>query len=89
MGCQFFRYGPSTFAQVLQLINLFGIFWGVFFMEAFGQLVLAGAFAGWYWTFKKPDNLPANGLSASFYRSIRYHLGWRFDRNILQSKPSG
>ena len=89
VGCQFFRYGPSTFAQVLQLINLFGIFWGVFFMEAFGQLVLAGAFAGWYWTFKKPDNLPANGLSASFYRSIRYHLGWRFDRNILQSKPSG
>ena len=38
MGCQFFRYGPSTFAQVLQLINLFGIFWGVFFMEALGQV---------------------------------------------------
>ena len=88
MGCQFFRYGPSTFAQVLQLINLFGIFWGVFFMEAFGQLVLAGAFAGWYWTFKKPENLPTNGLSASFYRSIRYHLGWRFEWNISQSKPS-
>lgn len=44
-------------------------------MEAFGQLVLAGAFAGWYWTFKKPDNLPANGLSSSFYRAVRYHLG--------------
>ena len=44
-------------------------------MEAFGQLVLAGAFAGWYWTFKKPDNLPTNGLSSSFYRAIRYHLG--------------
>ena len=44
-------------------------------MEAFGQLVLAGAFAGWYWTFKKPDNLPANGLLASFYRTVRYHLG--------------
>ena len=38
MGCQFFRYGPSTFAQALQLINLFGIFWGVFFMEALGQV---------------------------------------------------
>ena len=75
VGCQFFRYGPSTFAQVLQLINLFGIFWGIFFMEALGQLVLAGAFAGWYWTYKKPDNLPANGLSASLYRSVRYHLG--------------
>ena len=75
VGCQFFRYGPSTFAQILQLINLFGIFWGIFFMEAFGQLVLAGAFAGWYWTFKKPDNLPSNGLSSSLYRSVRYHLG--------------
>ena len=40
-----------------------------------GQLVLAGAFAGWYWTFKKPDNLPSNGLSCSFYRAVRYHLG--------------
>ena len=75
VGCHFFRYGPSTLAQSLQLINLFGIFWGIFFMEAFGQLVLAGAFAGWYWTFKKPENLPTNGLSASFHRSVRYHLG--------------
>ena len=46
-------------------------------MEAFGQLVLAGAFAGWYWTFKKPENLPTNGLSSSFYRAVRYHLGLR------------
>ena len=30
-------------------------------MEALGQLVLAGAFAGWYWTFNKQKNLPANG----------------------------
>ena len=48
-------------------------------MEALGQLVLAGAFAGWYWTFKKPDNLPPNALSSSFYRAIRYHLGKLID----------
>ena len=30
-------------------------------MEALGQLVLAGAFAGWYWTFNKQKNLPTNG----------------------------
>ena len=38
VGCHFFRYGPSTLAELLQLVNLFGIFWGVFFMEALGQV---------------------------------------------------
>ena len=86
------RYGPTTMASAFQLLNLFGIFWGIFFVEAFGQvehivlpksqvlvnlddlvsgcwtniiitmqLVLAGAFAGWYWTFDKKKRLPSNG----------------------------
>ena len=38
VGCHFFRYGPSTLTELLQLVNLFGIFWGVFFMEALGQV---------------------------------------------------
>jgi len=75
VGCHFFRYGPTTMASAFQLLNLFGIFWGIFFVEAFGQLVLAGAFAGWYWTFDKKKRLPSNGLASSLHRSLRFHLG--------------
>ena len=47
VNCLFYKYGPSAVANYFQLINLFGLFWGIFFMEALGQLILAGAFAGW------------------------------------------
>ena len=50
--------------------------------------MLAGAFAGWYWTFKKPDNLPSNGLSSSLYRAVRYHLGQFKHKQISKSKIS-
>lgn len=49
-------------ASYFQLVNLFGLFWGVFFMEALGQMVLAGAFAGWYWTYKVDENYICNLL---------------------------
>ena len=32
------RYGPTNMATAFQLLNLFGIFWGIFFVEAFGQV---------------------------------------------------
>ena len=84
-------------ASAFQLLNLFGIFWGIFFVEAFGQvehivlpesqvlgilddlvsgcwtnivittqLVLAGACAGWDWTFDKKKRLPSNGDFLSY-----------------------
>lgn len=52
-------------------INIVGGFWGVFFASAFGEMVLAGTFATWYWTFKK-TNVPFFTLTESFYRAIRY-----------------
>ena len=39
------RYGPTNMASAFQLLNLFGIFWGIFFVEAFGQVSVV--------TFKK------------------------------------
>jgi choline transporter-like protein 2/4/5 len=58
----------------VQVYNLFGFFWGVFFLSALDQIVLAGAFASWYWTLNKKDT-PKLPLTRSFYRAIRYHLG--------------
>ena len=29
----------------LQLVNVFGLYWGLFFFSAYGELVLAGVFS--------------------------------------------
>ena len=49
--CIFYKYGPTTEATYFQVYNLFGFFWGLFFLEALDQMVLAGAFASWYEVF--------------------------------------
>ena len=58
-----------------QLFNLFMLLWGLFFLSALEELVMAGAFSAWYWTFNKKDDLPAAPLSLSAWRAFRYHLG--------------
>jgi len=73
--CQFFEYGGNPHIFRLQIYNIFGLFWGLFFVSAMAEMVLAGAFASWYWAFKKPHDVPAFALSNSFYRTVRYHLG--------------
>ena len=40
--CDFYKFGPTTEATYLGIYNLFGFFWGLFFLEAFDQMVLAG-----------------------------------------------
>ena len=72
--CEFYKFGPKTEATYMAVYNLFGFFWGLFFLEALDQMVLAGAFASWYWTLDKRD-VPKLPLMSSFYRTLRYHLG--------------
>ena len=45
--CQFVRYIKSKDYSWMQLVNVFGLYWGLFFFSAFGELVLAGVFAEW------------------------------------------
>nr|XP_034956982.1 choline transporter-like protein 2 [Zootoca vivipara] len=47
-------------------------FWLANFVIALGQVTLAGAFASYYWAFKKPDDMPAFPLFSSFGRALRY-----------------
>ena len=47
------------------------LLWGLFFLSALEELVMAGAFASWYWTFNKKD-IPAAPLSMSAWRAFRY-----------------
>jgi choline transporter-like protein 2/4/5 len=69
--CQLFENGGNPYMIYLQLYNLFGLFWGLFFVSALAEMVLAGAFAAWYWAFRKPQDVPAYSLTASFFRTIR------------------
>lgn len=53
---------------------MFGTYWGLFFVYAFVEMVLAGAFATWYWTMPK-SNLESFPVTTSLSRTVRYHLG--------------
>ncbi|NWI88755.1 CTL2 protein, partial [Pitta sordida] len=77
--CLFAFYGGETnyhkYLIVLQFFNVFMFFWLANFVLALGQVTLAGAFASYYWAFKKPDDMPAFPLFSAFGRALRYHTG--------------
>jgi len=74
-ACVFNKYGPQTLHLVLQWYNIFALLWSIAFVSAFGDMTIAGAVAQWYWTFKKPSDLPSNILGKSLQRTTKYHLG--------------
>ena len=59
----------------MQFTNLFGLYWGVFFFSAFGEMVLAGVFSQWYWTLDKKNDLPGCALGTAMYNATVFHLG--------------
>uniref|UniRef100_A0A8B9RH32 Choline transporter-like protein n=1 Tax=Astyanax mexicanus TaxID=7994 RepID=A0A8B9RH32_ASTMX len=77
--CTFAFYGGESvyhrYIFILQMGNLLVFLWLVNFVIALGQCTLAGAFASYYWALKKPADIPAFPLAASFGRAIRYHTG--------------
>ncbi|XP_078285763.1 choline transporter-like protein 2 isoform X3 [Rhinoraja longicauda] len=77
--CSFAFYGGETYYHryliVFQFYNLFLFFWLVNFIIALGEITLAGAFASYYWAFKKPADMPRCPVTASIGRALRYHVG--------------
>ncbi|EMP33209.1 Choline transporter-like protein 5 [Chelonia mydas] len=77
--CTFAFYGGESFYHkyifIFQLSNAFVFLWLVNFAIALGQCTLAGAFASYYWAFRKPADIPPCPLFSSFGRAIRYHTG--------------
>ncbi|KAM9340246.1 choline transporter-like protein 4 [Symphorus nematophorus] len=78
-SCIFIKYNEEGLFQRnlfnLQIYNVVAFLWCANFVLALGQCTLAGAFASYYWAFHKPDDIPMFPLSASFIRSLRYHVG--------------
>ena len=78
LSCQFSEYvgdyGWTNNTIVVQFVNLFGFYWAINFVTAFGQFTLAGAFASWYFAFKKPEDVPTLPLFSAFLRTF-WHVG--------------
>uniref|UniRef100_H3BZU4 Choline transporter-like protein n=1 Tax=Tetraodon nigroviridis TaxID=99883 RepID=H3BZU4_TETNG len=77
--CLFAFYGGETlyhkYLILFQFYNVFLFFWCANFVTALGQVTLAGAFASYYWAFKKPEDIPSSPIFASLGRALRYHTG--------------
>lgn len=56
-------------------INLFATLWLLHFISGISQTTLAGAFASYYWAYRKPRDVPFFAVTLSLCRVIRYHLG--------------
>ena len=73
--CLFAFYGGETlyhnYLILFQFYNVFLFFWCANFVTALGQVTLSGAFASYYWAFKKPDDIPAFPIFASLGRALR------------------
>jgi len=74
VSCQFVSYSQWGPAQWMQWFNLFGFFWAMAFVSALSEMILAGVFAAWYWTFKKED-VPFWTLATSIKNASIFHLG--------------
>ncbi|XP_071373744.1 choline transporter-like protein 4, partial [Centroberyx affinis] len=78
-SCIFIKYNDEGLLQRnlfnLQIYNVVAFLWCVNFVIALGQCTLAGAFASYYWAFTKPADIPTFPLTASFIRSLRFHVG--------------
>ncbi|XP_056135602.1 choline transporter-like protein 2 isoform X2 [Lampris incognitus] len=77
--CLFAFYGGETlyhkYLILFQFYNVFLFFWCANFVTALGQVTLSGAFASYYWAFKKPNDIPAYPIFSSLGRALRYHTG--------------
>jgi len=93
--CQFVKYTKNSDFSWLQLVNVFGLYWGLFFFSAYAELVLAAVFSRWYWTdTEKGEKIPGCLLVRSMGLAF-YHVGTiafgslilaiiRFIRTILE-----
>ncbi|XP_044728257.1 choline transporter-like 2 [Chrysoperla carnea] len=72
--CHYIGVLNPEYMKYLHITNIVVFIWAMFFVSALGEMILAGTFASWFWTFNK-HNVPSCTLFKSIYRTFRYHLG--------------
>lgn len=66
---------PPSFLLGLQLYHFFGLLWIGNYILALGECTLAGAFASWYWAWRKPKVIPRCAqVVAEVIHSSKYNL---------------
>lgn len=80
-ACHFVKMGTTYMVLSFKAATVLGFYWVLFFISAFGQMVLAGTFATWYWSLKK-SNVPFLALTDSLTRTLRwvYNCVWHSRR---------
>ena len=66
-------YTQPSYTTYVWVYYVIGLFWGVQFLIAGLEMVLAGAFAEYY--SKEEETMLSLPLMKSFWRMLRYHLG--------------
>ena len=74
--CKFTKYTKQGFGlwNWMQWFNLFGFYWAMNFVTSYGEIILAGVFAKWYWT-KDKSKIPVTAVCSSIFNATVYHLG--------------
>lgn len=68
--CNFAGIARPWFIDYLHGLNIFSLYWSFFFISALVQLILAGVFATWYWTYRK-GNLSISVITESTHRTFK------------------
>jgi len=58
----------------MQIYHLFGGFWTLNFLQAMGDVIIAGAIASWYWVHDKAA-IPPFPVASALWRTLRYNVG--------------
>eukprot|EP00092_Neocalanus_flemingeri_P054119 GFUD01063736.1.p1 GENE.GFUD01063736.1~~GFUD01063736.1.p1 ORF type:complete len:668 (+),score=70.01 GFUD01063736.1:50-2053(+) len=73
--CVHHKFGHANLGTVMQVWNFFGMVWILMFIQSLGEMIMAGAFAEWYWKEGMRRCLSSAGVWSSLRRTCRYHLG--------------
>ncbi|XP_005190311.2 choline transporter-like 2 [Musca domestica] len=73
--CRFAEIEKTPMVQWFTYFCIFTYFWVVFFISAYGDMVLACTFSMWYWTFDKKNNLETMPVFKAMAKTTLYHLG--------------
>lgn len=57
-----------------QALNLLATIWTISFISALTEMILAGTFAAWYWTYDK-EFVTSSALTTAVGRTVTFHLG--------------
>ncbi|XP_058129739.1 choline transporter-like 2 isoform X2 [Anopheles ziemanni] len=73
-ACRFMEVKTPQIVGYYHALNVLGFFWGICFVSAFSEMVLAFTFATWYWT-KPKARVPFFVMTRGIMLTLFYHLG--------------